>query len=283
MIDLHVHTTMSDGTYTPAGIAKLAKERGLEAFSITDHDMIEGTDEAVAAAKELGVDFINGMEMTTGYKGRQLHIVSLGFDRESAAFKELYAHLRKLKEGDFDRIIAFIQDKGIDISREKVEKYVTVRPSRYAIMRYMKTVLNTNNIQYIWDNYVNAGVQAVGNSQELPIEEGLELMKKAGGVTSLAHFHKAIGLQTFEKSEREGIIKHLMDCGLDGMERYYPNYSKEDGEFAAYMIEKYHMLPTGGTDFHGGNRATVLLGTGTDNNMNVPYSYFQAIKERVGV
>lgn len=282
MIDLHVHTTMSDGTYTPSGIAKLAKERGVEAFSVTDHDIVEGTDEAAAAAKELGIDFINGMEMSTGYQGRQLHIVCLGFDRESPAFKELYARLRDIKEGDFDRIIEFIRGKGVDISREKVEKYVTVRPGRYAIMRYMVDVLNTTNIQYIWDNYVNAGVQSVGNDYDLPVEEGLALIKQAGGVTSLAHFHKKIGLKTFEKSEREGIIKHLVDCGLDGMERYYPNYSQEDNEFAAYMIEKYNMLPTGGTDFHGGNRATVLLGTGTDNNMNVPYSYFQAIRAKVG-
>lgn len=282
MIDLHVHTTMSDGTYTPAGIARLAKERGVEAFSITDHDMIDGNAEAAEEAKKLGVEFVNGMELTLGYKGRRLHVVCLGFDMESVAFKELYTKLRGLKEGKLDNVIEHIHNKGVDIDRKTVEKYVSSRLDRYTIMRCLVDVMQTSNIQHLWDNYVDPAIREVGNSEEISLEEGLALMKKAGGVTSLAHYHKKIGLKTFEQGEREDIMKYFISCGLDGMERYYPNYTQEDSDFAGYLIEKYNLMATGGSDFHGDNRRTVEFGTGTDNNLNVPYAFWQDIMKRLG-
>lgn len=277
MIDLHVHSTMSDGTYTPAGLAQLAKERGVEAFSVTDHDIITGTDEAAAEAKKLGVEFINGMEMTMDYRGRRIHVICLGFDRENPKFKAMYAKLREMKDGNMDAVIEHIRQKGADISREMIDKYVTSSFDRYAVMRCLVNYFGNNNIQYLWDNYVNPAIEAVGNNMEIPAEEALPIIREAGGVSSLAHFHKNIGLKTFEKSEHEDIIKQLMGWGLDGMERYYPNYTAENEAFAAYMIDKYNMIPTGGTDFHGGNRAIVEFGTGIEGNMNVPYSFWERI------
>ena len=106
-------------------------------------------------------------------------------------------------------------------------------------------------------------------------------MHAAGAVTSLAHFHKKIGFINNNRSEQEQHIKYLHEMGLDGMEAYYPSYSDEDRAFARYLIEKYSLMPTGGTDFHGENRPSVALGTGINNNMNVPDKFYTDICNRL--
>ena len=98
MIDLHVHSTVSDGSYSPAGLAQLARDTGVEAFALTDHDSIAGDEEAAAEAERLGVGFINGMEMTMAYRGRKIHVVCLGFNPENDEFQKLYSRLRYIKE-----------------------------------------------------------------------------------------------------------------------------------------------------------------------------------------
>ena len=100
-------------------------------------------------------------------------------------------------------------------------------------------------------------------------EDAIQAMKKAGAVTSLAHFHKKIGFKNYTREEQEANIKYLHEIGLDGMEAYYPNYSEDDEKFAHYLI--------GGTDFHGANRPSVDLGSGTNNNLDVPYEFYQNI------
>lgn len=282
MIDLHVHSTTSDGSYTPAGLAELAKETGVEAFALTDHDTIDGTAEAEAKAKELGVGFINGMELSLFYRQRRIHVVCLGFDVNSDAFKKLYAHVRYQKEGAVPEIVEVIRQKGVDISMDMVNRYAAPRPDRYAVMRAMVGMNIFESIQYIWDKYINPAIHEVGVAQDVSAEEALASIRQAGGVTSLAHYHKLIGLRGQSRAEQEESLKELLDMGLCGMEQYYPNYTEADQAFAEAMIKKYHMLPTGGTDFHGSNRPGVLLGTGINGNMNVPMEFLTEIRKRCG-
>lgn len=281
MIDLHVHSTVSDGSYTPREIIRLAKEKGLEAVTLTDHESIAGNEEAADEAKKLGVEFINGMEMTMAYKDRKLHVVCLGFDMENDQFLQLYHRLRGIKEKDMDKVVDCIRGKGIDITPAEMRKSIGVHFDRYSVMRALVSLNLPCEVITLWDDYLNPALKEVGVYGDIPAEEALPVIKAAGGVTSLAHYHKKIGMKGWSRLEQEAAIKELMSFGLDGMERYYPNYAEEDGEFAAYMIEKYHMLPTGGTDFHGANRKGIELGTGLAGNMNVPYAFFEAIKKRV--
>ena len=109
IIDLHVHSLVSDGSYTPHDLARHAKEVGLSVFALTDHDNIAGNEEAAAAAKEQGLDFINGMELTADFMGRKLHIVCLGFDAEHPAFQKLYERIRSVKEGKIPEIIDYVR------------------------------------------------------------------------------------------------------------------------------------------------------------------------------
>lgn len=279
MIDLHVHSTVSDGSYSPEGLARLAKETGVEAFALTDHDSIAGNGLAAAEADRLGVGFINGMEMTMGYRGGKIHVVCLGFDTENADFQRLYSRLRYIKEESMTDVVEALRRKGLEIDMDMVQKHAAVHLDRYAVMRTIVDMNIFDGIQYIWDNYLNPAVKEVGVAADIPAGEALPVIRGAGGVTSLAHFHKKIGLKGRSRAEQEDCIRELMGFGLTGMEQYYPNYTEEDKAFARTMIDKYGMLPTGGTDFHGANRPGILLGTGLEHNMDTPLSFWEKIRE----
>ncbi|MBM6833586.1 PHP domain-containing protein [Megamonas hypermegale] len=288
MIDLHVHSTMSDGTYAPAEIAKLASQKGMFAFALTDHDTIFGNTAAKIASKAYKINFINGMEMSLNYDNHQIHVVALGFDQNSEAFKNFYKELRYKKESSIANVIDYLHKQGLDISIEKVQPYVSGDGmDKYAILRYLVTNQSAvGDIQYLWDKYIDPAFRKLklGIVENPKAEDAIAQMKMAGAVTSLAHFHKKIGFINNNRAEQEHHIKYLHEMGLDGMEAYYPNYTDDDRAFAHYMIEKYNLLPTGGTDFHGANRPSVELGTGTNNNMNVPDEFYinicQKIEER---
>ena len=160
----------------------------------------------------------------------------------------------------------------IDISLEKVQPFAFGKLDRYAIMRYLVSLHLYDRAQPLWDNYLDPAVRELGLDQNMPAEEALPAIHAAGGVTSLAHFHKNIGLKGLSRAEQEAAIARLHALGLDGMERWYPNYTAEDSAFAAHMIEKYGLLVTGGTDFHGSNRPQIEMGHGIAGNMAIPYA-----------
>ena len=278
IIDLHVHSNISDGSYSPADLAKLAKERGLAAFALTDHDSMMGCAEAAEAASVCGVGFMNGMELSADFEEHKVHIVCLGFDPEHPAFRKLYQKVRSIKEGKIPEMIEFVRERGVDISLERVLPFARGKVDRYALMRYMVSLHMYERAQPIWDNFLDPAARELGINVNITAEEALPLLHEAGAVTSLAHFHKAIGLKGLDRQEQEQAILRLHEMGLDGMERFYPNYTSEDEAFAAYMIEKYQLLPTGGTDFHGTNRPGIELGTGVEGNMRVPYSFLENIQ-----
>jgi len=282
-VDLHVHSLVSDGSFTPAELVLQAKRQGLSAFSLTDHDVIAGTDDAAAAASEMGVEFINGMELTAEFQGHKIHVVCLGFNPEHHEFQTLYKKIRAIKEGRIADIVEFVRQKGVDISMEKVQRFTYKGLlDRYAVMRYLVSLHLYDRAQPLWDNYLNPAVAELGLNLDITAEEALPIIHAAGGVTSLAHFHKQIGLGNMDsRQQQEQAIVELHRLGLDGMERFYPNYTEEDAEFAAQMIQKYDLLPTGGTDFHGTNRPGIEMGSGLNGNMEVPYAFYEEVKSRL--
>ena len=283
-IDLHVHSLVSDGSFTPGELAVHAKEQGIAAFALTDHDVMAGCAEAAEAASAAGVEFINGMELTADFQGLKIHVVCLGFDANHSAFQSMYKKIRAIKEGRIEDIIEFVRRKGVDISLEKVQEFTYKGLlDRYAVMRYLVSLHLYDRAQPLWDNYLDPAVVELGLNYNITAEEALPIIHEAGGVTSLAHFHKNIGLGKLDsRQQQEQAIVELHRLGLDGMERFYPNYSAEDAEFAARMIAKYDLMPTGGTDFHGTNRPGIEMGSGMNGNITVPYAFFEGVKERLG-
>ena len=282
-IDLHVHSLVSDGSFTPGELAVHAKEQGISAFALTDHDVMAGCAEAAEAASAAGVEFINGMELTADFQGLKIHVVCLGFDANHSAFQSMYKKIRAIKEGRIEDIIEFVRRKGVDISLEKVQEFTYKGLlDRYAVMRYLVSLHLYDRAQPLWDNYLDPAVVELGLNYNITAEEALPIIHEAGGVTSLAHFRKNIGLGKLDsRQQQEQAIVELHRLGLDGMERFYPNYSAEDAEFAARMIAKYDLMPTGGTDFHGTNRPGIEMGSGMNGNMAVPYAFYEEVKSRL--
>jgi hypothetical protein len=277
-VDLHVHSNISDGSYTPVELIKLAHKIGLSAITLSDHETIAGNAKAKAQADKMGIEFIPGMEITVDYKNRQLHIVALGFDAKQPAFQTLYKKIRDLKEAKMEELIWGIQAKGVPISVALVQPFVMLNTiDRYAIMRYLVSLQLFDHVQPVWDQYINPVLRQLKLNHNVSVEETAQAIKAAGGMTSLAHFHKRLGLAGLNRDEQETAIAELCAMGLDGMEQYYPNYTAEDQVFVENMLMKYQMIPTGGSDFHGLNRPEVALGTGMSNNLVVPYALYENV------
>lgn len=273
-IDLHMHSTYTDGSCTPTELVEKAKALSLAAIAITDHDNISAYYEALPVAKRLEIELLPGIEMSTKYKGRRLHILGFGMDFENPDFLKAYQKARKPKEDCVDVIIERLQKRGIAIDREKIMPYSNGFIDRYAVMRFFAAHKKQADVQYIWDDYINPATKDLAINT--PTEEAIRMIRSAGGVASLAHYHKKIGLGGLMEEEKILWLGELKEMGLNAMEALYSNFSPEDAAFAAQMLRRFAFLPTGGTDFHGENRPGYQLGIG-GGKLEIPYSWYEGI------
>ena len=274
MIDLHVHSYVSDGTSSPKEIIKMAYEKKLKAVALTDHDSIEGILDAQSEALKLNVNFIKGIEISTAYKsGRLLHILGLGIDTSNTNFLKIYDRMKMAREEGIGDILEILIKQGVSIDIKDLRKYAVGKYlDRQAIPKYFVKNKICSTVPEVWHRYLDLIPYAKG--ELLEAEETFEIIKGAGGISVLAHFHKNIGMQGYTNGETENNIKQLVDLGLQGIEKYYPTYSKSDRDYVDYIIDKYKLIPSGGTDFHGSNRPEVTLGEG-DNGFFVPDNIYE--------
>jgi len=281
-IDLHVHSYMSDGTCSPKEIIELACKSGVKAIALTDHDNIDGIHEAEREALKHKVDFLKGIEISSLYEnGRILHIIGLGIDTGNSEFLKVYTRMKKAREESVKDILKILETQGIYIDIDVLKKNsLNQYLDRYDIHKYFIQSGISNNAQDIWDKYLDP--IAYGSDELIKVEETIEIIKKSGGLSFLAHYNKRIGLQGFSKIQMEEHIKKLMYLGLNGIEKYYPSYSKEDIEYLNYLVNKYNLIPSGGTDFHGKNRPEIGLGVGS-NNFSIPFSIYENIIGKLNI
>lgn len=280
-IDLHVHSDISDGSCTPKELIELAAHENIKAVALTDHDSIEGIGEASKAAKENNIDFLSGIEISSLYQnGRILHILGIAIDIENQEFQNAYINMKKAREESVKYILKEIEKQGVHIDIESLkEKALGKHLDRYDIYRYFVENNICNSAQEIWDKYLD--LIPYGQGELIKIEDTLNIIKKAGGLSFLAHYNKDIGLKGFSKEEMEKEIENLISLGLDGIERYYPSFNEEDHNFLDHLIQKYNLMISGGTDFHGKNRPEINIGSGYNNNLFVSYSIYENINKCV--
>lgn len=280
-IDLHTHTNVSDGASNSRQLIETAALEKIKAVALTDHDNIGGLKEAAAAAKDNNIEFLNGIEISSLYKGgRILHILGIGIDPKNEEFLYEYNKMKKARDIGVEYILSTIKDKGIDINieelREKAfEKYL----DRYDIYRYFVKNKLCSTAQEIWNKYLDP--IPYGEDELMEAETAIRIVKSAGGLSFLAHYNKSIGFAGVNNDEIEKEMKYLISVGLDGVERYYPSFNKADYEFLDYLIEKYDLIFSGGTDYHGANRPEIRLGTGKDNNLFIPYEVYTKILSKL--
>lgn len=273
-IDLHIHSIKSDGTFTPAQIAVLAKEKGLSAAALTDHDSMEGTEEFIAECARLGIEGIPGVEMGASYKG-ELHIVGLYVGGE-----EFRTILQELRNGRKDRnlkMIKKLQDGGYDIVLEDIideEAGITIESSgRLHIAKALVKKGYVKDVDEAFDTMLSKGKEFYVKRFALSPEECIKAIKNSGGVAVWAHPIYCA------KTEEDitALALRLKEAGLDAMECLYSRYTDQETQLCRRVAEKTGLLMSGGSDFHGENKPDVELGV--VNGGYVPYEFLEKIKE----
>jgi predicted metal-dependent phosphoesterase TrpH len=280
MIDFHVHSCVSDGSDTPKEIIELANRKKINAIALTDHDSVEGIPEAQTEAEKYKLDFLNGIEISVDYgQGKLLHVLGIGIDPNNDVFSKAYRKMKTSREEGLERILGILKKQGISIAFEELKPYAVGKYlDRQAITKYFVDKKICRNVPEVWQKYLDP--IPYGTGELLGAEETFHIIKKAGGLSFLAHFHKRIGLDGYNKEEKEEHIKYLVSLGLDGIERYYPSFNEEHIDYVQYLINKYKLIASGGTDFHGNNRPEISLGEG-EGDFFVPDNIYENIKARL--
>ncbi|MBO5338032.1 MAG: Cof-type HAD-IIB family hydrolase [Lachnospiraceae bacterium] len=261
MIDLHVHSNRSDGTYSPKELVDYAIKKGLTAFALTDHDTVEGLEEALAYAKNLpnAPEVIPGIEFSTEYEGRDIHIVGLAIDYKTPEFA---AHLQHFVDSRITRnqkMCALLQEAGIDITYEKLlEEFPDAVITRAHYARYLFNHGYIKSMPEAFERYVGDHCPYFVPREKVTPVQAVELILKAGGIPILAH----PVLYRMSDSRLEKLVAELKEAGLIGIEAVYSTYNAGEEKQMRALASKYHLLISGGSDFHGSNKPDIDLGVG---------------------
>lgn len=246
--DLHTHSTASDGQYTPSELACLAKKRGLDLLALTDHDTVDGLDEAVKAGEKLGLRILRGIELSAREYGT-FHILGYGINPEAPVLQALCSRMKEGRDERAPRLIAFLREKGMTISMDEVQEIaggaIIGRP-HFAQAMVRRGYVASNREAF--DRYLDTDEFRQRVERPKPsVRECIEAIKDAGGKVSLAHPYQ-IGIG---ETALDALVGELAGCGLDAIECYYPRHTAEQTAFYLDLAKKYCLHITGGSDFHG--------------------------------
>jgi len=268
MIDLHSHTDQSDGTFTAAELVAEATRIGLAALAITDHDTMSGCEQAEPFARAAGLRLIHGIELSTKFHGVSVHL--LGYfpvQQPSAEFREWLAFLMESRRDRNRRLIDKLNLLGIPITLQEVEAYGKTLTARPHFARVLIDKGFATDIQDAFNKYLDESSIGYVQRHDIPIPEAIERIRKAGGVTSLAH---PVRVAKNNWDTLAAYVEELAAMGLQAVEVYHSDHSPENVAYYKSLAERFGLGMTGGSDFHGGNKPAISLGTGCRNNLNVP-------------
>lgn len=278
-VDLHCHSTASDGTLAPAEVVALAKRNGLSALALTDHDTIAGIPEALEASHLAGLDFLPGIEISCDVpRPATMHLLGYGIDPQSAVLRDLTARLIDARNDRNPRIIRRLHELGVSISMEEVKSeaggVVVGRPHIAAVLARKGYVSSTKQA---FDKYLGQGGAAYFDKERLTARQAIELVHRSGGLPVLAH---PVQLRTENDAQLERIVKDLKDLGLAGIEVIHSDHDSAMVEKYSRLADRYGLLKTGGSDFHGSNKKDIDLGVA--NGRRIPRVFFDVLIERLG-
>lgn len=285
-VDLHCHSTASDGTLPPKDVVRLAKQRELSALALTDHDTIGGVVEAAEEARKIGLDFLPGIEISAEFPHPgTMHILGYGVDPRSKTLSDLTRQLLEGRDTRNPRIIKRLQELGTSITMEEVEQearkgapvdsskpLVVGRPHIAAILMRKGYV---STIKQAFDKYLAPGGLAYFDKERLSPKQALEMIRGSHGIPVLAH---PVQLRTENDAQLDRIIKDLLDLGLMGLEVIHSDHDTALIEKYSALADRYKLLKTGGSDFHGTNKKNIDLGVANGNR--VPRIFFDALVDQ---
>ncbi len=258
-IDLHLHTTYSDGSHSPTEVIRFAHEVGVIALAITDHDIVDGIPEATEAGKQVGIEVIPGIELSSRFDGRETHILGYFFDWQDTTLQTRLTHQQTSRHERNPRVVEKLNQLGLELSYEDVKaKAGGGSVGRPHIANVLVDKGYVNSTKEAFDRYLAEGGPAYV-VRELPdSSEAIAWIREAGGVPVLAHPH-----WTKRKGqELQVMCSTLKEAGLMGIEVFYGTHTKRQTSEYLELARKLDLLMTGGSDFHGAAKPDIQVGRG---------------------
>ena len=281
-IDLHTHTCKSDGSYTPTELVDYAIEKGLSAVAITDHDSIEGLGEALSHAKALrekglpSIEVIPGIEFSTKYEKQDVHIVGLYIAYDSPVFLESLNAFVNSRTNRNIKMCENLQGADIDITYEKLQaRFPDAVITRAHYASYLLEQGYVKSRQDAFAKYLGDHTKYFVPREKVTPSQAVALILQAGGVPILAH----PPLYHMGQERLDALTASLKEDGLMGIEAFYSTYTNQDVRDMLHLAQKYDLLLSGGSDFHGANKPGLDLGCGY-GKLYVPEDLLTDIKKR---
>lgn len=272
-IDLHVHTTASDGADSPEAVVRMALGSGLSALAITDHDTVSGCEAAAEEAGKCGIELIPGIELSTRFNG-PVHILGYYIDTADAGLQALLSGIVADRDERNEKTVALMRQDGIDITYEQMKERfgeVVGRP-------HFARILIENNLADstadAFERFVGKGMKYWLPRTTVSLERCIECILSAGGIPVLAHPFE----YRYDSKSLSGLIELCMDLGVRGIECRHSSHTPGQMAYLERLAEEYGLLKTGGSDYHGSVKPEVSLGTGT-GLVSVPYSWLETVKK----
>jgi predicted metal-dependent phosphoesterase TrpH len=277
VIDLHTHSTHSDGSDSPRDLVLHAKRAGAAAIALTDHDTVDGLDEALMTARECDIEFVNGIEISAEYSPGTMHILGYFINPENQSLAGQLFELREARANRNPQIATRLQELGIDL---KYEEVVAVARSEVVGRPHFARVLLekgcVKSIQEAFDKYLAKGASAFVDKRRLLPDETIRIIHAAGGAAVLAHPYQ---LKCRSEDELAKLLNRLALLGLDGVEAIYSRHSPSERSRYRDMAVDLGLIVTGGSDYHGTYKPDLDIVTGK-GDLEVPYEVLESVKQR---
>ena len=283
-IDLHTHSTRSDGTLTPAELIRYAAQKGLAAIALTDHDTIDGIEEALQEAEALRSqdpdalvpEVIPGVELSTEYSGKDIHIVGLFIDWQNEEFADRLRGFADARIYRNRKMCRLLTEYGFPVSYEDLEDaFPDTVITRAHFAQYLVDRGMVSSIDEVFRKLIGDDCPCFVPREKITPHDAVRFLLRFGGVPILAH-----PLQYKMRDEDlDALAASLTALGLDGIEVYYSTHRQSDTAYLSRLAEKYGLLLSGGSDFHGTRKKNLDLGTGY-GHLYVPDSVLPPIRER---
>ena len=274
-IDLHMHTTCSDGSLSPAELVDKAHALGLKAIAVTDHDEICGCKEAMERGREKGIDVVAGVELSIDYplSGKNhLHIVGLFIDIENKQLKTALEKLKMARRTRAEKMVSKLRKAGYNVTYEELKKISGEgsigRPHVAALLK-LKGIIRKETDAF--RHLLSKGGPGYVSKEKLDVKSAIDVLHRAGGLAIMAH-PISLGFRTYDELGKE--ILKIRDYGLDGIEAYYSRHDRYLTRWLLEFADKNDLLISGGSDFHGTAKPNVQPGIGS-GDLHIPYSVYE--------
>ncbi len=277
-IDLHTHSTESDGSFTPQELIDLGVENELKAIALTDHDTMAGIPSFIQQAKYKNIIPVAGVEISVALKNKEIHIVGLFIDYKNQELIDLLCEIRKERNVRNVQIVEKLNNLGYEISMPEILK--VAGGDSIGRPHFAKILLNKgyfNEPQEVFDEVLKRGQPGYSHRVLPSPEETIKIIHNAGGVAIWAH---PVYRQKNARSFVRNTIKKLIKLGIDGMETYYSSFTADQHKMLMEIANEYNLLHSGGSDFHGSNQPHINLAS-CAGNFQVPFELYEKMIETI--